>query len=155
MDYSVLKFMHIIGATVLLGTGSGIAFFMLVAHRTDDVAFIARIAPVVVMADYLFTASAVVAQPITGYLLVLTTGVPLTEGWVVASLVLYGIAGAFWLPVVWMQSQMRDLARGAAASGTPLPKRYHRLFRLWVWCGFPGFGAVLLIIWLMVAKPGF
>ena len=155
VDYFVLKFLHVVGATVLLGTGSGIAFFMLAAHRSGEVAFIARVASVVVVADYLFTASAVVAQPITGYLLALATGLPLTEGWVVASLTLYVIAGVFWLPVVWMQLQMRDLAKAAAASGTPLPERYHRLFRRWFWFGFPGFGSVLLIIWLMIARPDF
>ena len=151
--YTILKFLHVIGASVLLGTGSGIAFFMLVAHRSGDVAFIARSASVVVLADYLFTASAVVLQPTTGYLLTLVLGVELTQGWVAASLALYIVAGAFWLPVVWIQSQMRDLARDAAAGGAPLPERYHRLFRIWVAFGFPGFGAVLLIFWLMIAKP--
>ena len=153
MDYFILKFVHVIGAAVLLGTGSGIAFFMLVAHRSGDVAFIARTASVVVLADYLFTASAVVLQPITGFLLVYVLGIELTQGWVVASIALYIVAGAFWLPVVWIQSQMRDLAREAAASGAPLPNRYHRLFRIWFAFGFPGFGAVLLIVWLMIAKP--
>ena len=151
--YLLLKFVHVIGAAVLLGTGSGIAFFMLVAHRTGDVAFIARTASVVVLADYLFTASAVALQPITGYLLTYVLGIELTRGWVAASLVLYVVAGAFWLPVVWIQSQMRDLARVAAAAGAPLPDRYHRLFRIWFAFGFPGFGAVLLIFWLMIAKP--
>ena len=32
----VLRYLHIVGATVLLGTGMGIAFFMLMAHRTRD-----------------------------------------------------------------------------------------------------------------------
>src|SRR5262245_30233634 len=114
LDYFLLKFVHVIGAAVLLGTGSGIAFFMLAAHRSGDVAFIARTASVVVLADYLFTASAVVLQPITGYLLTYVLGIELTQGWVAASLVLYVVAGVFWLPVVWIQSQMRDLARAAA-----------------------------------------
>jgi uncharacterized membrane protein len=72
---------------------------------------------------------------------------------VVASLVLYGVAGLFWLPVVWMQERMRELAATAASTGEPLPLAYHRLFRLWFAFGFPGFGSVLLILWLMIAKP--
>ena len=32
--YQALKFVHVIGAAVLLGTGAGIAFFMLLAHLT-------------------------------------------------------------------------------------------------------------------------
>jgi len=155
LDYFLLKFVHVIGAAVLLGTGSGIAFFMLAAHLSRDVAFIARTASVVVIADYLFTTSAVVAQPITGYLLAQTVGIPIDTGWIAVSLALYVVAGVFWLPVVWIQSQLRNLARGAAAAGTPLPDRYHKLFRIWFAFGFPGFGAVMAIIWLMIAKPSF
>ena len=155
MDYIFLKFVHVIGAAVLLGTGTGIAFFMLAAHLSRDVAFIARTASVVVIADYLFTASAVVAQPISGYLLTQVLGIPMETGWIAVSLALYVVAGVFWLPVVWIQSQLRDLARKAAATGTPLPDRYHKLFRIWFAFGFPGFGAVLAIVWLMIAKPSF
>jgi uncharacterized membrane protein len=153
VTYFAVKFLHILGATVILGTGAGIAFFMLAAHRSGDAVFIARTAAIVVIADFMFTATAVAVQPVTGYLLLRQTGLSLAEGWVVASLVLYGVAGAFWLPVVWMQMRMRDLAATAAAAGTPLPPAYHRLFRLWFAFGFPGFGSVLLIVWLMIAKP--
>jgi uncharacterized membrane protein len=153
MTFFVLKFLHILGATVILGTGAGIAFFVVMAHRSRDPAFIARTASVVVLADYLFTATAIVVQPITGYLLLRELGLSPAERWVVASLVLYGVAGVFWLPVICMQMRMRDLAAAAAASGTPLPAAYHRLFRLWFAFGFPGFGSVLLILWLMIAKP--
>ena len=151
--YFVLKFLHVIGAAVLLGTGAGIAFFMLMAHRSGDVALIAGTAGTVVVADYLFTASAVVLQPVTGLLLVREVGYDLADGWILASIALYLLTGAFWLPVVWMQTRMRDLARRAAASGTPLPAEYHRLFRTWFWFGFPAFAAVLAIFWLMIARP--
>ena len=98
-------------------------------------------------------ATAVVLQPITGVWLALHVGYPLTEGWILLSVVLYLVTGAFWLPVVWMQMRMRDLAQDAVLRGQPLPDRYHRLFRLWFACGFPAFGAVLGIFWLMIAKP--
>lgn len=153
MTYLVLKYLHVIGATVLLGTGSGIAFFMLMAHLSRDVRFVAATAGVVVIADYLFTLTSVIAQPVTGYLLTQELGIPLGEFWVAASLGLYIVAGLFWVPVVWMQSRMRDLARAAAAAGSDLPAEYHRLFRIWVAFGFPGFGSVMLIVWLMVSKP--
>lgn len=152
-EYFVLKFLHVIGATILLGTGAGIAFFMLMAHRTGDARTIAATARIVVIADYLFTATAVVAQPITGLLLARAVGYPLGEGWIVASTLLYLCTGAFWLPVVWMQSEMRNLARAAAEAGTALPPRYHKLFRTWFAFGFPAFAAVLAIFWLMIRRP--
>jgi uncharacterized membrane protein len=153
IEFYLLKFLHVIGAAVLLGTGAGIAFFMLMAHRTGDVRLIAGTAGIVVIADYLFTATAVVAQPVTGLLLARVIGWELTEGWIVASIALYVFTGLFWLPVVWMQTRMRNLAREAAASGAALPAEYHRLFRRWFLFGFPAFGAVLLILWLMVTRP--
>lgn len=153
MDYLLLKYLHVLGAIVLLGTGTGIAFFMLMAHRTKDAAFVARTAGVVVIADMLFTASAAIAQPITGYLLADMMGIPLWEGWLGLALLLYGVAGVFWLPVVWIQARMRDLAREAALAGTALPPAYHRLYRIWFIFGFPGFGSVMAILWLMIARP--
>jgi uncharacterized membrane protein len=149
----LLRWLHVIGATVLLGTGAGIAFFMLVAHRTRDARLIAHVAGTVVIADFLFTATAVVAQPVTGLLLAWRTGWPLDTPWIVASLILYIVTGAFWLPVVWIQARMRDLARMAAAEGQPLPPAYDRLFGIWFWFGFPAFAAVLAILWLMIARP--
>jgi uncharacterized membrane protein len=153
MFYLLLKVLHVIGATVIFGTGSGIAFFMLMAHRSGDAAFIGRTARVVVIADMVFTATAAIAQPITGWLLMRQTALSLSESWITASLALYAVAGMFWLPVVWIQARMRDLALAAARTGDPLPTGYYRLFRLWFLFGFPGFGAVLGIIALMVVKP--
>lgn len=149
----MLKYLHVLGAVVILGTGTGIAFFMLMAHLSRDAAFIARTAGVVVLADGLFTATAVAAQPLTGYLLARELGLSPFEGWLGWSLLLYALAGAVWLPVVWMQMRMRDLARQAANDGAGLPARYHTLFRLWFACGIPGFSAVAAILWLMIVKP--
>ena len=151
--YFIVKYLHVLGAVVILGTGTGIAFFMLMAHRSADAAFIARTAATVVTADLLFTASAVVAQPITGGVLMALSETSLTEPWLLTSLALFVVAGLFWIPVIFMQIAMRDLARTAAAQRTPLPSRYFVLYRRWFWSGIPGFGAVMAILWLMIAKP--
>lgn len=155
MSYEVLLFLHVIGATVLLGTGAGIAFFMLMSHRSGDPALIAHVAGIVVIADMVFTATAAIAQPISGYFLAHAAGWPLFEGWVGLSLMLYVLVGAFWLPVVWIQTRMRDIAREARDRGASLPDTYHRLFRIWFACGIPAFLAVLAIVWLMLTKPVF
>jgi uncharacterized membrane protein len=151
--YFILKYLHVIGATVLLGTGAGIAFFMLMAHRSGDAAVIAGTARIVVAADMVFTATAVIAQPVTGVLLAREVGYSLWDGWIVASMILYVATGLLWLPVVWMQARMRDLARAVVASGGPLPPAYHRLFRWWFAFGFPAFAAVMAIFWLMITRP--
>ncbi|WFU16072.1 DUF2269 domain-containing protein [Bradyrhizobium sp. CB3481] len=153
MLYFVLKYLHIVGAAVLLGTGSGIAFFMLMAHLSGKPAVIAGVARIVVIADFIFTATAVVMQPITGTLLVVHVGYSFWDGWVVWSIALYVLTGALWLPVVWMQIRLRDFATIAAAEGKPLPEQYHRIFWLWFAFGIPAFAAVAIIMWLMIAKP--
>jgi len=150
-----LRWAHVIGATVLLGTGAGIAFFMVMAHRTRDVKLIAHTAGIVVIADWIFTASAAFVQPITGILLAFQIGWPLTQGWLIWSIALYVFVGLFWLPVIWIQHRMWRLAKAAAEQETPLPEKYFRLYRIWFACGFPAFVSVLGIIWLMVNKPIF
>jgi uncharacterized membrane protein len=153
MLYFVLKYLHIIGAAVLLGTGAGIAFFMLMAHLRGNPVEIAGTARTVVLADVLFTATAVIAQPVTGVWLAYEAGYSLWEGWIVLSIALYIFTGLFWLPVVWMQMRLRDFAEAAVAAGAPLPDAYHRQFWWWFSFGFPAFAAVLAIFWLMIARP--
>jgi uncharacterized membrane protein len=153
--FQLLQFLHVIGATVLLGTGAGIAFFMLRAHLTGDARVIAGVARIVVTADFVFTATAVVVQPVTGYLLARFLGYPIFDGWIGLSLVLYAVTGAFWIPVVFMQIRMRDLAEAAVREGAALPRRYDRLFWTWFAFGFPAFAAVLAILWLMTSRPMF
>jgi uncharacterized membrane protein len=151
--YFLVKFLHVLGAIVILGTGTGIAFFMLMAHRSRDVDFIARTASVVVVADAIFTLSAVLLQPVTGGLLMMLSATAITERWLLAALALYAVAGLFWVPVIFMQIEMRDLARRAAEHNLKLPPRYFALFHRWFLFGIPGFGAVMAILWLMIAKP--
>jgi len=151
--YFALKYLHVLGAIVILGTGTGIAFFMLAAHRSGEAAFIARTASTVVIADMLFTLTAVLLQPVTGGFLMMLSSTGFSEFWISASLGLYAAAGLFWVPVIFMQIEMRDLARAAAAQNTALPPRYFALFRRWFLFGIPGFGSVMAILWLMITKP--
>lgn len=151
--YFAVKYLHVLGAIVILGTGTGIAFFMLMAHRSGDAAFIAKTAEIVVIADMVFTLTAVLLQPVSGGLLMWLSSTSLTDAWIMASLALFAVAGLFWVPVIFMQIEMRDLARAALAANASLPPRYFALFRRWFLFGIPGFGSVAAILWLMIAKP--
>ena len=151
--YLLLKYLHVMGAAVLLGTGAGIAFFMLRAHQTGNAATIAAVARMVVLADFLFTTTAVVLQPVTGVLLAWEAGYSLWEGWIVLSIALYYFIGLFWVPVVFIQIGLRKFAEEAVAKAQPLPHMYHIWFWTWFSFGFPAFGAMLAIYWLMIARP--
>ena len=137
--YFIIKYLHVLGAVVILGTGTGIAFFMLMAHRSRDPAFIARTAATVVIADMRFTLSAVVLQPVSGGILMALSATGFAERWLATSLGLYAVAGLFWIPVVFMQIEMRNLARAAVLQNESLPARYFALFRRWFMFGIPGF----------------
>ena len=148
-----LKLVHVISACVLLGSGVGIAFFMWMARRSADAAIIAATAHAVVIADAVFTATAVITQPITGAALAGAMGFSLLEPWIVVSFALYLLVGACWLPVVWIQFRLRDIAQVARDAHAPLPARYHRLFRIWLILGWPAFAGVVAIFALMIARP--
>ena len=152
-SYLLLRLVHILSATILFGTGLGTAFFMWRADRAGDVAAIAITARHVVLADWLFTAPAVIVQPLTGFLLLREAGYEFSEGWVLLSLVLYVVAGTCWLPVVWLQKRMRDIAVGSWTAGADLPPLYHRYMRIWFALGWPAFVSLVAIFALMVIKP--
>ena len=153
MEYVVVKWLHILSSTFLFGTGIGSAWYMLFANVSRDVRAIAVVAKYVVVADWLFTATTAVLQPLTGFYMIHLAGYPLHSKWIMWSLVLYVIAGACWLPVVWLQIRMRDMALDATRTDGELPALYWRYFRIWVTLGVPAFLAFVLIFWLMVAKP--
>jgi uncharacterized membrane protein len=155
MDYIyLLKLIHVLGASVLFGTGIGIAFFMLMAHRTGHAGVIAVTARFVVIADLIFTATAVVVQPVSGWALAEAIGLsPLREPWIVVSMLIYVVVGLCWLPVIYIQIRMRNLANEAAINGQPLPDRYRLLFRIWFALGWPAFAGVIAIFMLMIWKP--
>lgn len=155
MDPLLLKYIHIISATLLFGTGLGTAFHGWMAGRSRDLHALAVVNRNVVLADWLFTTPAVIVQPVTGVWLALEYGYPLTEGWLLASVALYLFVGACWLPVVWLQIRMHRMAAKALAEGAPLPDLYDRYARIWFLLGWPAFIGVLVIFWLMVFRPAF
>ncbi len=152
-SYFLLKLLHVLSATVLFGTGAGTAFFMWMAHRRGDIAAIAVTSRHVVLADWLFTTPAIAVQFLSGAALVTLIGWPWSQPWLVLAIALFVFVGLCWLPVVWIQLQVRDLAEQAHARGTSLPPRYFRLMRWWFALGWPAFIGVLVIFWLMVRKP--
>jgi uncharacterized membrane protein len=151
--YLVVKTAHILSSTILFGTGIGIAFFMFRSHFTDDVAGKLYAARNTVLADKVFTFPAVVIQPVTGAWLVWSGGFEWTETWLVVTYAIYALAGLCWLPVVWIQAELRDMLIGANATGGELPDRYAKLFRLWFLLGWPAFVGLVVVFFVMVAKP--
>lgn len=153
--YDITKWLHILGSTVLFGTGAGTAFQMVMAMRGGDPAVIAAVARNVVIADWVFTTPAGILQPITGITLVYLTGVPLTEPWLLIVYALYVLAFVAWVPVVWLQHRIRDLAAQSAAAEQPLCEKSRTHYRLWFALGWPAFMALLGVFWLMVSRPQF
>lgn len=153
MEYLTVKWLHILSSTFLFGTGIGSAFYMLFTSISGDVRAIAVVSRHVVLADWIFTSTTVVLQPVTGIYLIYLAGYPWHSAWIIWSIGLYLLAGACWLPVVWIQLRMRDMAQVAARENTALPQQYWRYLKLWTALGIPAFLALVIVFWLMVAKP--
>ena len=153
MEYLIVKWLHILSSTVLFGTGIGSAFYMLVVSLSRNARALAVVARYVVIADWVFTTPTIVIQPLTGLYMKSLLGVPWTAKWLAWSIALFFLAGACWLPVVWMQIRMRDLAAAAAEDDTALPDVYWRYLRWWVALGIVAFVSLIVVFFLMVAKP--
>lgn len=149
--YLVLKWLHILSSTVLFGTGIGTAFQMVWAMRTGRAETVHSAASGVVVADWLFTTPAGIVQPATGLALVHLAGFGWFEPWLMLTYAGYALAFACWAPVVRLQIRIRDLT--AQARGAPLPAEARRLYRIWFALGWPAFGALVGVFWLMVARP--
>lgn len=151
--YLILKTLHIISSVFLVGTGFGSAFYLFCANRSKSLEAQAVVARFVVLADWIFTTPAVVLQPLTGIAMLSMAGWPLSTPWIMWSIALYLFAGACWLPVVWLQIQMRRMADSALRHGGVLPARYWQYARWWEALGYPAFTAMAVVYFLMVTKP--
>lgn len=156
MTYMTLKTLHILSMVLLFGTGLGSAYYKWMADRSGQLSHIAVTNRHVVLADWCFTTPTVIFQPISGVAMAAMAGISLTTPWIAISLTLYCLAGACWLPVVWLQIRMKRLAESALNGNTPLPASYWRLARWWFWLGVPAFTSMVLVVALMVFKhiPG-
>jgi uncharacterized membrane protein len=153
LTYLVVKWLHVLSSTLLFGTGLGSAYYLYFASRTRDPRVIAPVVRHVVIADWIFTTPTVVIQPVTGFWLMHLAGFPFDTPWIAWSIALYLLAGAAWLQVVWMQIRMRDMAAAAAGHGATLPGTYWQYLRIWVALGIVAFLALVIVFYLMVAKP--
>lgn len=153
MTYLIVKWLHIVSSTFLFGTGIGSAFYLLCATLQRNPVVVAQVARFVVIADWLFTSTSIIVQPITGIYLAHVAGWPLTSKWLLHSIGLYVLATACWLPVIWLQMRLRDVAKAAAQNHQPLPPEYWRYFRVWFALGVSAFFAFVGVFYLMVVKP--
>lgn len=151
--YLVIKTLHIISATILFGTGIGIAFFMFRSHFTSDLKQKYYAASNTVLADKLFTLPAGLVQLVTGLWLAWKAGFDWQQPWLFSSLLLFTLAGLCWLPVLWIQSRLKSQLQHSLIHHTELPANHYRLFRIWFILGWPAFIALIIVFYLMVAKP--
>jgi len=152
-EFLIIKWIHIISSVVLVGVGFGSAFYFYFINRTRCVTAISEVSKLVVRADFWFTTPAVIVQALTGIWMASIAGYSLTESWLLITYAMFALAGLCWLPVVWLQIRMADMARGAAQNRISLPEKYWVYARKWKVLGMIAFPATLTIFGLMVFKP--
>ena len=151
--YLLLNWLHIVSSVLLVGTGLGSAFYLFFTNRSGNVQAQAVVSRLVVRADWWFTTPTIFIQPATGLAMAAMAGLPWSTPWLATSLALYVVAGACWLPVVWLQLRMCDMAAQAAKDHSPLPPLYWHYARWWEALGYPAFAAMAVVFYLMVNKP--
>lgn len=151
--YELVKTIHILSSTLLFGTGLGTAFHMWFTHMRGNLQAIASTANNVVLADWLFTATSGVVQPLTGLWLLFQAGYDPDASWLVLTYFLYILAGGCWLIVVKIQLKIAGIATRCVQYGLDLPPEYFTLMRNWFLLGWPAFISLVVIFWLMVTKP--
>ena len=122
------------------------------ANRSSNLPAIAVTARHVVLADWIFTAPAVLVQLITGILLMLRLGYAFTSAWFFLVIGLFMFIGLCWVPVIVIQYKLKALAEEAIDTGF-LDPTFKKLMRWWTVLGIAAFAAILVIFWLMVFKP--
>ncbi|WP_299197198.1 DUF2269 domain-containing protein [uncultured Amphritea sp.] len=153
MEYLIIKWLHILSAILLFGTGLGSAFYKLFTDLSGNLEAISVTNRLVVRADWIFTTPTVVIQPVTGFWMLSLAGMSLEQTWLWVSIGLYLLAGACWLPVVVLQIKMRNQADNCRKQAQPLPESYYKQLKIWVALGIPAFLAMVAVTALMVLKP--
>lgn len=151
-SYLLLKFIHILSAVVVAGTGTGIAFFMLMASRSNNPEAIKVTAKNVILADWLFTLPSVLTLLITGPLLMTKLGYSFSSPWFLWVLGLFLFVGSCWVPVLRIQYKLYQ-ASNSMTLESGVTREFKKLMGLWVALGILAFSAILVIFWLMIFKP--
>jgi len=151
--YFWLKIIHVISASILFGTGMGTAFYMLLANRTKNIKLISIATSHVVKADWLFTSTSGVVQALTGFTMIYLHGYSLYQLWIFGSILGYLIAGLCWVPVVYLQIKLHEMAKYAYENSQGLPQKYYQYYRYWFILGWPAFISLIIVYYLMTAKP--
>jgi uncharacterized membrane protein len=154
--YDIWKTAHVLSAAIILGTGIGIAFFCWFGYRgamrSGDLGVLREVLRLTVVADACVIAAAVAFQAASGVVLLALLGWPQLSAWTVAVWSLFALAGACWIPVLFIQARLaREATRVPSVEW--LPRAFHASFKRWCALGVPAFAAVIAIYWLMVAKP--
>lgn len=152
-SYAIIKTLHIVSSTIVFGTGLGIAFFFWFSHRSHDPGARLFAARATVRADFLFTLPAVIVQPLSGIWLIWRSGLDWADLWLVATYALYTLAAVCWVPVVIIQMRLKAMLERQAAEMPIEQSSYDQLFKWWFRLGWPAFGGLVVVFFLMVAKP--
>lgn len=153
--YLPMKALHILAVVLFLGNIITGVFWHRFAERTRDPRLLAFTVAGVIRSDRLFTMPGVLLIIATGIAAAVAAGFPiLGTGWILWTLVLFGVSGAcFGMRVAPLQRRLLAMAQ-AGASGGPFDfASYRRVAVSWeIWGGIATV-TPLIGLALMVLKP--
>ncbi len=151
-SYYVMKYLHILSAVIMVGTGFGSALYVFFANRSGSLTVQHFANSMVVRLDWYLTTPTVIIQPLTGWWLIQHVGWQWNSAWLMSAYILYLLIGLAWLPVVWLQVKMYRCTAQALRLNTALDERYIIYQRYWERLGYVGFSGAIVVFYIMVSK---
>ncbi len=147
MDYFLLKLIHILSATLMIGTGLGSAFYLYLTYKKSAVQTVKEVLNFVILADTIFTTPSVIIQLITGIMLSDLLGLLYTD-WFWLVLAVSVIVLVLWLRAAFIQFKLKKLLE----EENKLSPKFHHLMNIWFILGVPSFGGAIYLYYLMVYR---
>ncbi|MBL4735110.1 MAG: DUF2269 domain-containing protein [Flavobacteriales bacterium] len=148
MDYHILKLIHIVSATLMIGAGIGSAFYLFLSYKRYQASTLKDVLKLVVMADSVFTAPSIIIQFITGLMLSNMLSLTSTD-WFLIVMGVSGLILVMWLRAAFLQIKLRKILE----KENEITPEFHYLMKVWFYLGVPSFLGALYLYYLMVYKP--
>jgi len=148
MTYQIVKMIHILSATIMIGTGLGSAFYLFITYKTTNTATVRDVLKNVIFADIIFTTPSVITQLITG--LILTEQLNLYDTqWFYLVIIISFFVLILWLGAVVIQYKLKRIIKNSAN----FTSQFNKLMTIWVILGVPSFLLAIYLYYLMIFKP--
>ncbi len=152
MIYDLAKFLHVTGVAMLMGNITVTAIWKFFADRDGRPEVLGFAQKLVTYTDWSMTFWGVVLIMGGGYFMAVSADLPLDQGWLLWSQLLFFLSGFIWLLVI-VPIQVKQGRMAKAFSAEDVGDEYRALSSRWLVWGLISTVPLIAVTWLMIAKP--